>query len=43
MRKFFITDIHGELKGLELLLRQSELDWEQDQYQRLETRRIGRI
>lgn len=31
MRKFFITDIHGDLKGLELLLRQSGLDWEQDQ------------
>lgn len=30
MRKFFITDIHGDLKGLQLLLRQSELDWEQD-------------
>lgn len=31
MRKFFITDIHGDLQGLELLLRQSGLDWDQDQ------------
>lgn len=31
MRKFFITDIHGDQKGLELLLRQSGLDWGKDQ------------
>ncbi|MEK4513982.1 metallophosphoesterase [Paenibacillus sp. FSL H8-0122] len=31
MRKFFITDIHGDKTGLELLLRQSGMNWAQDQ------------
>ncbi|NQX45605.1 serine/threonine protein phosphatase [Paenibacillus tritici] len=31
MRKFFITDIHGDTKGLELLLSKAEVDWKQDQ------------
>ncbi|WP_027093541.1 metallophosphoesterase [Cohnella thermotolerans] len=31
MRKFFMTDIHGEYKGLKVLLKHAEVDYTQDQ------------